>query len=1343
MGRNLRKSGIDIIGNVPWETHFCQFHQKKEDLVDILIPYFKTGLENNEFCFWVTSQPSGAEEAKEAIRMAVPDIDAYLEKGQIEITSFSRGHVNEGAFDSEKVISEKVINDWVIKLNQALTNGFSGLRAAVNISWLKEGNRDNFANYEKMNSVFGKYQTITLYPYFLEKGSTANIAGTIDATPGHQFILIKKDGKWEWIEGDRWKNITGCKRTWETQQNNWQDLESSITSKCEISWICEKADLILDNNCTLHGGFYTAQDIAVGRKAEEEVPSRTEQFIRPELESIFSLDREMANLELTDIIDSQEIQSLMDDFYKFAHISMALVDLKGNVLVGVGWQEICTRFHRVHPETFSHCVESDTRLSAGVLPGKFKLYRCRNNMWDIATPIMVGGQHIGNIFSGQFFFDNEPLDYELFRFQARKYGFNEEEYIAALEKVPRLKRETVNAGMNFLTRLANMISQLSYSNIKLSRSLVERDALVNSLRESKEKYRSVVETANEGIWIIDAEDRTIYVNKKMADMLGYAQHEMIGRSGWDFTDEKDEAVSRINLEKRKQGIDVSHEFKFIRKDGSSLWTLVNTKSFFDKDGKFTGSMGMLTDITGRKRIEEALTFERSQLLSIFDGIDDVVYVADPYTHEVLYANKVMKEKFGIEFVGGFCYQEFQRRDSPCDFCTNPIILKEKGKPYHWEYHNTAADRYFMIMDRIIKWPDGRDVRFEIAKDITERKKAEEALKKAHDNLEEKIEERTAQLEKAYKSLKESEERLAEAQKMAHIGNWEWDIATDKAYWSEEMYRIFGRDSGKPAPSYNEYLNYIHPDDRDYYCDAIKKAEKGKPFGIDYRIFLDNGEESIVHLKSEFVMDENIPARIKGIVQDITENKKSEEKIQVLANIVESSNDAIGTLSLDGIITSWNKGAEQVYGYSAQEILGKAGSTLSPRHLSEEMKKLSELIKQGKKIRHHETSRLRKDGKIIHASITLSPVFNSHGQLAAISFISRDITESKRVEEKLRESEEKYRNIVETANEGIFIIDAETIATYANKKMADMIGYPLEKIIGRAMWDFVSEEGKAIVKLKLERRRQGINESYELELIRKDGSVLWVFVNAKSLFDMDGRFMGSISMLTDITKRKEAEEALANIEIARKKEIHHRIKNNLQVISSLLDLQAEKFNNREDIKDSEVLEAFRESQDRVISMALIHEELYKGGGLDTLNFSSYIEELAENLFHTYRLGNDDIRLNMELEENIFFDMDVAVPLGIIVNELVSNSLKHAFTEKKGEIRIQFCREEMSDKTQESLFSLTISDNGKGIPEKIELENVGTLGLKLVSILVDQLDGNLVLKREHGAEFVISFKVVERS
>jgi two-component sensor histidine kinase len=237
------------------------------------------------------------------------------------------------------------------------------------------------------------------------------------------------------------------------------------------------------------------------------------------------------------------------------------------------------------------------------------------------------------------------------------------------------------------------------------------------------------------------------------------------------------------------------------------------------------------------------------------------------------------------------------------------------------------------------------------------------------------------------------------------------------------------------------------------------------------------------------------------------------------------------------------------------------------------------------------------------------------------------------------------------------------------------------------------------------------------------------------------------VLQDITERKKAEETFAYIEIARKKEIHHRIKNNLQVISSLLDLQAETFKGREEIKDSEVLEAFRESQDRVISMALIHEELYKGSGgegeeFELLNFIPYIEELANNLFLTYRLGNNDISLNMDLEESILFDMDTAVPLGMIVNELISNSLKHAFKGRdRGEIRIELRREE-NENDESTNFILTVSDNGVGIPENLDIDDLDTLGFQLITTLIDQLDGGLELKRNNGTEFTMKFTVTKK-
>ena len=209
-----------------------------------------------------------------------------------------------------------------------------------------------------------------------------------------------------------------------------------------------------------------------------------------------------------------------------------------------------------------------------------------------------------------------------------------------------------------------------------------------------------------------------------------------------------------------------------------------------------------------------------------------------------------------------------------------------------------------------------------------------------------------------------------------------------------------------------------------------------------------------------------------------------------------------------------------------------------------------------------------------------------------------------------------------------------------------------------------------------------------------------------------------------------------------------------MISSLLDLQADKFKNRKFIKNSEFLEALRESKARVISMALIHEELYKGKEFENLDLSEYIQELVEKLFQTYRLGDKNIHLHMDLEKNAILNMDDAVPFGIIVNELISNSLKHAFSGRdEGKIYIKLCREEDGEfinSREESKykgfksnsFMLKVSDDGIGIPKSIDLENPNSLGIQLVTTLVDQLAGELELKRSNETEFTIRFTVTEK-
>ncbi len=239
----------------------------------------------------------------------------------------------------------------------------------------------------------------------------------------------------------------------------------------------------------------TVRDISERKKAERAM-AESERSARRKLESILEPEGDVGAFTLDDLIDSGEIQSLMDDFYKVTNIGVAVVDLTGDILVATGWQDICTRFHRINPVTNAFCVESDLELSEGVEPGTFKIYKCKNNMWDMATPIMVGGKRMGNLFLGQFFFSDEEVDRDLFREQARRYGFDETEYMAALDRVPRWTRETVNDVMSFYTKLTVLVSSLGHGKVELARSLARTENILAQLRAANSKLEEYASTVS-------------------------------------------------------------------------------------------------------------------------------------------------------------------------------------------------------------------------------------------------------------------------------------------------------------------------------------------------------------------------------------------------------------------------------------------------------------------------------------------------------------------------------------------------------------------------------------------------------------------------------------------------------------------------------------------------------------------------------------------------------------------------------------------------------------------------------------------------------------------------------
>lgn len=312
-----------------------------------------------------------------------------------------------------------------------------------------------------------------------------------------------------------------------------------------------------------------------------------------------------------------------------------------------------------------------------------------------------------------------------------------------------------------------------------------------------------------------------------------------------------------------------------------------------------------------------------------------------------------------------------------------------------------------------------------------------------------------------------------------------------------------------------------------------------------------------------------------------------------------------------------------------------------------------------------------------------------------------------------------------------------------------LGYKVEDFTSKRMLyaDIVYPEDLAKVEAELSRNVEAGKDSYnsEYRIFTRSGEVRWVDERTFIQRDKNGwiRLQG---IILDITEHKRAEEALTQMEDIRKKEIHHRIKNNLQVISTLLYLESGNFS------DENVIEAFRDSQHRVKSMALVHEKLYQSEDMISVDFSDYIQNLINYLFRAYSVGSGNVSLKLDVDD-VFLGMDTAVPLGIIINELVSNSLKHAFSEREnGEICICLKKEEDAApdpenhdmeveskiKTIGKYFLLTVRDNGKGFPEEIDFMETDSLGLQLVVSLVEQIEGSIELNIESGTEFRIKFQ-----
>jgi len=336
---------------------------------------------------------------------------------------------------------------------------------------------------------------------------------------------------------------------------------------------------------------------------------------------------------------------------------------------------------------------------------------------------------------------------------------------------------------------------------------------------------------------------------------------------------------------------------------------------------------------------------------------------------------------------------------------------------------------------------------------------------------------------------------------------------------------------------------------------------------------------------------------------------------------------------------------------------------------------------------------------------------------------------KKMEASLQESEERFRQFFENSPVYCYVISPDEVIIDINKAMLERVGYKKKEIIGKSLLTFYTDASKQKAKRLLEKwKKTGELRNEELNIVSKDGAERTVLLSADVVRNAKGEIMNSILVQTEITERKKAEQQIKNSLKEKEtflKETNHRVKNNLQIISSLLSLQLENVKNKEMVK---ILEG---SQNRIRSIALIHEKFYQSEDYSKINITTYIESLVTQLYDPYKSTLKKVKIYTKID-TILLDMDSAISLGLIINELVSNSLRHAFPQdRKGEIKIEL----KSNVNNE--YSLIISDNGIGIPEDIDFKNSKSLGLQLVNTLTNQLDGSIELEISKGTKITITF------
>jgi len=763
-----------------------------------------------------------------------------------------------------------------------------------------------------------------------------------------------------------------------------------------------------------------------------------------------------------------------------------------------------------------------------------------------------------------------------------------------------------------------------------------------------------------------------------------------------------------------------------RKDGQvrllAWWCL----SLKDSEGVVTGAISSARDITEQRKAEDARRESEARYRTLIDNAPLAVLV-----------NRENK----IVLVNEACLRLF-KATSP-----DQLLGKSPFDLFHPDYHGIMRERIRMLRDlgkavptieeKIIRL-DGVAVDVEVTaapftdqgvnaihvviNDITERKSADNRMKAA-------LEASRASEEKFRKAFTTSPDSV----NINRMSDGMY-VSINKGF-TQAMGYTEGEILGRTSLEFNIWDD---PEDRRRLVQGLRLD--GVVENLEARFRRKNGDVGVGLMSAALIEIEGVP-HILSITRDITERKRSETALREseakFRNIFENIQDVYYETALDGTILEISPSITLLARnqYTRETLLGK--SILEFYADPQEREKfLADLKKEGK-LADYEITLRNRDGSLILCSLSCRIFFDPAGQPEKIVGSMRDIGERKKAEIQkedalaaLRENEAIFDQLMKNSPVYMFFKDENLRPIRLSANFREMLGRPVEQALGKTMDElFPSDLSKKIIADDKRILEQGRPVVVEEELNGR------FYTTIKFPIHVEGRPRQLAGFTIDTTERKRAEDRIKNalealqVSLREKElllqEVHHRVKNNLQIISSLFNLEAEHASD-------ETRRVLKRGQARIRSLSLVHEKLYRAANLSRIDLPGYIESLVTHLFHVYLVDPTQVRLETDFEE-VSLDINSAIPCGLILNELIANTLKHAFPEgRKGVVRIRLAR------GPGGAVELEVSDDGIGLPETIDVRNPEGFGFQIINLLINQLEAKLTLDRTHGTSFVLKFK-----